>query len=92
MTIDLNFHREGKLVISVNMTASNFYDKVCGEIPDEELEGDIMMDIDGEETGGEAFTDKVVIKKIWDGCLKCGYILQDHDILGLWVDKIILRI
>ena len=90
MTIDLSFFHEGKLVVCVNMTASNFYDKVC-EITDEGLEGDMMMDIDNEQTGEEAFTDKTTIKKIWAGCLKYGYISQDHDILGLWVDKIILK-
>ncbi len=91
MTIDLSFFHEGKLVVCANMTASNFYDKVCGEITDEGLEGDMVMDIDDEQTGEEAFTDKMVIRKIWDGCLKYGYISQDHDILGLWVDKIVLR-
>ncbi len=89
MTIDLSFFHEGKLVVCVNMTASNFYDKVCEEISDGESEGDMIMDTDDEWE--EAFTDKMIIKKIWDGCLKYGYISQDHDILGLWVDKIVLR-
>ncbi len=87
MTIDLSFFHEGKLVVCVNMTASNFYDKVCEEI----TEGDMMLDIDDEKTGEEAFADKMVIKKIWDGCLKWGYISRDYDILGLWVDKIVLK-
>ena len=39
----------------------------------------------------KAYTDKAVIKKIWADCLKYGYISQDHDILGLWVDKIVVR-
>ena len=91
MTIDLSFFHEGKLVVCVNMTASNFYDKVCEEITDEGLEGDMMLDIDDEKTGEEAFANKMVIKKIWDGCLKWGYISRDYDILGLWVDKIVLK-
>ena len=89
MMIDLSFFHEGKLVVRVNMTASNFYDKVCEEITDGESEGDMIMDVDDEWE--EAFTDKIIIKKIWAGCLKYGYISQDHDILGLWVDKIVLR-
>ena len=44
-----------------------------------------------EETGNEIFTDKLFIKKIWNACLEHGYILQDYDILGLWVDKMILK-
>ncbi len=90
MTVDLSFFHEGKLVVCVNMTASNFYDKVCEEITDEgSKEGDMIMDTDDEWE--EAFTDKLIIRKIWDGCLKYGYISQDHSILGLWVDKIVLR-
>ncbi len=91
MTIDLSFFHEEKLVVCVNMTASNFYDKVCAEISDEELEFGDMVIIEDEKTGEEIFTDKMVIKKIWDGCLEHGYISRDHDILGLWVDKIILK-
>ncbi len=87
MTIDLSFFHEEQLVLCINMTASNFYDRVCAEISDEELE---FGDKD-EETGDEIFTDKMIIRKIWDGCLEHGYVLQDHDILGLWVDKIILK-
>ncbi len=88
MTIDLSFYHEGKLVVRVNMTAVNFYDKVCEEIMDDEMDAVITED---EETGDEIFADKMVIKKIWGGCLKYGYISQDHDILGLWVDRIIVR-
>ena len=91
MTIDLSFFHEERLVVCVNMTASNFYDKVCAEISDEELEFGDMVIIEDEKTGEEIFTDKMVIKKIWDGCLEYGYISRDHDILGLWVDKIILK-
>ncbi len=88
MTVDLNFYHEGKLVVRVNMCAVNLYDYVCEEITDDEMNTVITED---EETGDEIFTDKAVIKKIWAGCLKYGYISQDHDILGLWVDKIVIR-
>jgi hypothetical protein len=70
------------------MCAVNLYDYVCEEITDDEMNTVITED---EETGDEIFTDKAVIKKIWAGCLKYGYISQDHDILGLWVDKIVVR-
>ena len=91
MTIDLSFFHKGKLVVRVNMTAANFYDKVCEKIMDDEAIGKEAMDVDYVKTGEEAYMDKVVIKKIWAGCLKYGYISQDHDILGLWVDKIVVR-
>ena len=78
-------------MLRVNMTASSFYDRVCAEISDEELEfGDTVI-IEDEETGDEIFTDKMIIRKIWDGCLKHGYVSQNYDIFGLWVDKIILK-
>ncbi len=88
MTIDLSFFHRGELVVRVNMTAVYFYDKVCEEIVDDEMDAVITED---EETGDEILTDRTVIKKIWGGCLKYGYISQDHDILGLWVDKIVVR-
>ena len=91
MTIDLSFFHKGKPVVRVNMTAANFYDKVCEKIMDDEAIGEEAMDVDYVKTGEEAYMDKVVIKKIWAGCLKYGYISQDHDILGLWVDKIVVR-
>ena len=91
MTVDLSFFHRGKLVVRVNMTAVNFYDKVCEKITDDEAIGEDVLDGDYEKTGEEAYTDKVVIEKIWAGCLKYGYICEDHDILGLWVDKIAVR-
>ena len=61
MTVDLSFFHEGKLVVRVNMTASNFYDKVCEEITDEESEGDMIMDADDEwEEKGENIVKKGV--------------------------------
>ncbi len=89
MTVILSFFHEGELVVRVNISAVNFYDKVCKEITDWELEGDMtMIAVDEWE---EAYTDKVVIEKIWAGCIKHGYISQDHDIFGLGVDKIVLK-
>ncbi len=91
MTIDLNFFSNRRIVLRVNMRASSFYDKVCAEISDEELHyGDTVI-IGDEETGDEIFTDKSIVKKIWDACLEHGYISQDYDILGLWVDKLVLK-
>ena len=75
-------------MLRVNMCASSFYDKLCVGISDEEMETVMTED---EETGDEIFTDKLFIKKIWNACLEHGYILQDYDILGLWVDKMILK-
>ena len=88
MTIDLSFFHKGLLVLRVNMTASSFYDKLCEGISDEEMDTVVTVD---EETGDEIFTDKTFIRKIWDACLEHEYISQNYDILGLWMDKMILR-
>ena len=88
MTIDLDFFSKGRIVLRVNMCASSFYDKLCVGISDEEMETVMTED---EETGDEIFMDKLFIKKIWNACLEHGYISQDYDILGLWVDKMILK-
>ncbi len=88
MTIDLSFFHKGLLVLRVNMCASSFYDKLCAGISDEEMDTVITED---EETGDEIFTDKTFIKKIWNACLEHGYISQNYDIMGLWVDKMILK-
>ncbi len=91
MTIDLSFFCHDRIVLRVNMCASNFYDKVCAGISDEEIDfGDTVI-IEDEETGDEIFTDKTFVKKIWNACLEYGYISGDYDILGLWVDKLVLR-
>ena len=89
MTIDLSFFYKGLLVLRVNMTASSFYDKLCAGISDEEMDTVITED---EETGDEIFTDKTFIRKIWLRLLgKHGYVSQNYDIRGLWVDKMILK-
>ncbi len=91
MTIDLSFFCNNRIVLRVNMCASSFYDKVCAGISDEEIDfGDTVI-IEDEETGDEIFTDKTFVKKIWNACLEHGYISRDYDILGLWVDKMILK-
>ena len=58
MTIDLSFFHRGKLVVRANMTAANFYDKVCEKIMDDEAVGEEAMDVDYAKTGEEAYTDK----------------------------------
>jgi hypothetical protein len=74
MTIDLDFYAAGGIVLSVNMCASNFTNKVCEKISNEELDGAYTVDV---ETGDVIYTDKVAIEKIWNGCLEQGYISQN---------------
>ena len=46
MTIDLDFYAGGGIVLSVNMCASNFTNKVCEKISNEELDGAYTVDVD----------------------------------------------
>jgi hypothetical protein len=45
---------------------------VCERIPDEEFVGAYTVD---EETEDVIYTNKSIVKKIWNGCFKHGYIL-----------------
>ena len=86
MTIDLDFYSEGQIVLSINMCSLNFGCKVCERIPGEEFVGAYTVD---EETEDVIYTSKSIVKKIWNGCFKHGYISRACDI---WPDKLIIRI
>jgi hypothetical protein len=45
---------------------------VCERIPDEEFVGAYTVD---EETEDVIYTNKSIVKKIWNSCFKHGYIL-----------------
>ena len=82
MTIDLDFYFEGQIMLSINMCRVNFSNKVCERISNEELDDECIID---EET---IYTNKAVVKKIWNGCFKHGYIKQAYDV---WPDRLILH-
>jgi hypothetical protein len=63
---------------------------VCG------FDGVIFEDITDEEVdkwfpNGEeckTYDDKKFIDKVWDGCVQWGYISEEYDILGRFLDEI----
>ena len=85
MTIDLDFYFEGQIMLSINMCRVNFSNKVCDRISNEELDDECIID---KETEDEIYTNKVVVKKIWNGCFKHGYIKQTYDV---WPDRLIVH-
>ena len=84
MTI-LDFYAEGCIVLCVDMSKTNFIYKVCEKISDGEL---LKFHIIDERTMAMVYTDKAVIKKMWYGCFKHGFINQPYD---TWVDKLVKR-
>ena len=80
----LSFYQKELLVTRISLCASSFRDKLCAKIADKELEA--AKDI---ETGN--IVDKTLIRKMWDACLKYGYVSQSYDFMGSFADKIILK-
>ncbi len=72
MTIDIMFMAKNQLVLRVNLCASNFENKILN---------DLISDY-----YGETFTDKEFIEKVWRACVHHGYISEDYDIMGKFLD------
>ena len=83
MTIDILFMAKNQLVLRVNMCASSFCNKILNELKDEEIEEGVLNDDDE-----EIFTNKEFIRKIWYACVKHGYISEDYDIMGQFLDML----
>ena len=73
METNLSFFGNGKLMIRVSMTESDFYNKVCENIRNN-IANEEAMDVKYVKTGEEVYTDRIVIGKILTGCRKYGYI------------------
>jgi hypothetical protein len=85
MTIDLDFYLEGEILLTINLCRVNFANKVCGNIPNEELDEDCIYD---EETEDEIYVNKAMVKRIWDNCFRCGYIQQPYNV---WPDTLVVH-
>ena len=84
MTIDIVFIAKNKFVLRVNMCFSNFKRKIVDEIPKEEQEKRIFEydENDIEKT----FTNQKFIEKVWYACVRHGYITDNYDIMGKFLD------
>ena len=69
------------------MCAFSFGNKILDTLTEEELEKftPILKDDDIED---ETFTCKDLIEKVWDACVLYGYISQDYDVLGKFLDTL----
>ena len=84
MTIDILFIQNNKLVLRVSMGCSNLYGKILSELTDEEFEK-WLPDFDASED--MTFSDTEFIERVWNACVAHGYISEDYDILGKFLDK-----
>ena len=88
MTIDLLFIANNKLVARVNMCASSFESKILDRITEEELKEKFTPIPKVDDTEDETFTCREFIEKVWDACVRHGYISQDFKLLGKFLDTL----
>ena len=87
MTIDIVFKDRNKLVLCINMTFSSFWCKILSEFTEEEQEKWIPI-LDEDET----FTNKEFIERVWNSCVWYRYISEDYDIMGKFLDEMIIEL
>ena len=78
----LSFYQKELLVIRISVCTSNFRDKLCAGITDEEL---VVI----EDAG--CITNRTLIRKIWANCVEYEYVSESYSFMGFLVDRIILK-
>ena len=78
----LSFYQEELLVIRISVCTSNFRDKLCAGITDEELA--VIEDT-------ECIINRTLIRKIWANCLEYEYVSKSYNFMGFLVDRIVLK-
>ena len=88
MTIYLLFIANNKLVARVKTCASSFGSKILDKIAEEELEEKFtpIPKVDGTED--ETFPCREFIEKVWDACVRHGYLSQDFKLLRKLLDTL----
>ena len=84
MTINILFMANDELVLRVNMSFPSFLCKILDELTEEER-GKWVPEFDRDEN--KTFTDQEFIEKVWYACVRHGYISEDYDIMGKFLDK-----
>ena len=88
MTIDLLFIANNKLVARVNMYASSFGSRILDRITKEELEEKFTPIPKVDDTEDETFPCREFIEKVWDACVRHGYLSQDFKLLRKLLDTL----
>ena len=86
MTIEILFLEGNKPVAKVNMTVHSLYSKILTDVSDENFEESIEECFDN-TTGAVTVTDKECIVKVWNSCIRHGYISENFDMLVIFIDK-----
>ena len=69
-------------MIRFGVCTSNFRDKLCTGITDEE--STIVKD-------AKCIINRALIRKIWVNCLEYEYISKSYNFMGFLIDRIVLR-
>ena len=77
MTIDILFMTDKQLVLRINMSFSNFENKILDGLSDTEKEVDDKM-----------FTNIEFIGKVWYVCVSYGYMFEDYNAIGKFLDQL----
>ena len=82
--VELDFFHNQRSLIRVNIYAWKFYSELCEQITEREMK-EMKLEI-----GDDEIVYKPIIKKIWDACIKHGYISRGKDYLEPQVNRITL--
>ena len=66
------------------MGCSNLYCKILSELTHEEFE---KWSLNFNASEDVTFSDKEFIEKVWNLCVVHGYISEDYDVMGKFLDK-----
>ncbi len=73
---------ENQLVLRINMSFSNFENKILDGLSDTEKENWVPIFDDD-----KMFTNIEFIGKVWYACVSYGYISEDYNIMGKFLDQ-----
>ena len=68
------FMKNNKFVAHINITAKNLANNILNDLSEEERERWLPV---FDENGDEAFTDKELVRKVWNSCVRHGYIEEN---------------
>ncbi len=73
---------ENQLVLRINMSFSNFEYKIWDGLSDIEKEKWVPIFDDD-----KMFTNIEFIRKVWHACVSYGYISEDYNVIGKFLDQ-----
>ena len=85
MTIDIVFIHKNKVACVVNMCCSSLGTKIFNELTEgERKEFNSILDYDLDHS---CIKNKHLIEKVWNACIKYGYVSEDYNIMGKFLNE-----